>query len=140
MHDIDVFCIHFPLSRAYTAELELLMKAIISCLSAILYQTYNKQSRHTSSIKYRCWISCINTTATSWYCNCKAEARVVGSCAHVASVRWYLWIGGYYENKWPRIWYVMFKTHIKMAVWLKIKLEEWKITSFRFAIHDLYSI
>lgn len=27
---------------------------------------------------------------TSWYCDCKAGARVVGTCAHVASVIWYL--------------------------------------------------
>lgn len=27
---------------------------------------------------------------TAWYCLCKTGARVVGVCAHVASVLWYL--------------------------------------------------
>lgn len=27
---------------------------------------------------------------TSWYCCCKSGARVVGTCAHIASVIWYL--------------------------------------------------
>lgn len=33
---------------------------------------------------------------TAWYCVCKTGARVVGVCAHVASVLWYL---GYARHK-----------------------------------------
>lgn len=48
------------------------------------------QSRHTSSKVYNLWIQFnvgINPV-DGWYCQCKA--RVVGCCAHVASVLWYL--------------------------------------------------
>lgn len=27
---------------------------------------------------------------SGWYCQCKVGARVVGCCAHIASVMWYL--------------------------------------------------
>ncbi|XP_051159163.1 uncharacterized protein LOC127280299 [Leptopilina boulardi] len=50
------------------------------------------QSRHTSSKLYNLWIQYnvgINPIA-GWYCQCKAGARIVGCCAHVASVLWYL--------------------------------------------------
>ena len=33
----------------------------------------------------------------SWYCTCKSGARVVGCCAHVASVLWFL--GFFHFNK-----------------------------------------
>ena len=52
------------------------------------------QSRHTSSKTYLLWISygCIGgaDSITGWYCLCKAGARTVGCCAHIASVLWYL--------------------------------------------------
>ncbi|CAF1652082.1 unnamed protein product, partial [Didymodactylos carnosus] len=40
-------------------------------------QTSNRNNQQLEPIK-------------SWYCDCKAGARVVGTCAHVASVLWYL--------------------------------------------------
>ena len=48
------------------------------------------QSRHTSNLKHKLWIEYDLTKITAWYCTCKAGARVVGSCAHVTSVIWYL--------------------------------------------------
>jgi hypothetical protein len=53
------------------------------------------QSRHTSSKQYHTWIRYdpdgIGATAVlEWYCSCKAGARTVGCCAHVASVVCYL--------------------------------------------------
>lgn len=48
------------------------------------------QSRHTSSKSYLCWIRFEEGAVTSWYCCCKSGARVVGTCAHIASVIWYL--------------------------------------------------
>ncbi|XP_062568569.1 uncharacterized protein LOC134230745 [Saccostrea cucullata] len=48
------------------------------------------QSRHISSKCYLCWIKFEDGVVTSWYCRCKSGARVVGTCAHIASVIWYL--------------------------------------------------
>lgn len=48
------------------------------------------QSRHTSSKQYLLWIEHSSGAVTGWYCQCRAGARVVGVCAHVASVLWYL--------------------------------------------------
>ena len=62
------------------------------------------QSRHTSSVKYKCWIKYSTQKVISWYCRFKNGNRVVGSCSHVASVIWYLAIGRFSENQWPRDW------------------------------------
>jgi len=48
------------------------------------------QSRHTSSKKYMLWIEYDEAYVTSWYCKCHAGARVLGTCAHVSSVIWFL--------------------------------------------------
>ncbi|XP_033729800.1 uncharacterized protein LOC117318996 [Pecten maximus] len=48
------------------------------------------QSRHISSEKYMLWIQYDEAFVTSWYCQCRAGARVLGTCAHVSSVTWYL--------------------------------------------------
>ena len=48
------------------------------------------QSRHISSKSYMLWISYSSVSVNSWYCQCRAGARVVGACAHVSSVLWYL--------------------------------------------------
>lgn len=48
------------------------------------------QSRHISSKQYFLWIEHSLGAITGWYCQCRAGARVVGVCAHVASVLWYL--------------------------------------------------
>lgn len=50
------------------------------------------RSRHTTSRTYNLWIE-HNTglnPITGWFCTCKSGARVVGCCAHIASVLWYL--------------------------------------------------
>ncbi|VDI23518.1 Hypothetical predicted protein [Mytilus galloprovincialis] len=48
------------------------------------------QSRHTSSIKYLIWIEYDEIEIKAWYCQCKTGSRVVGTCAHVKAVLWYL--------------------------------------------------
>lgn len=50
------------------------------------------RSRHKSSKTYNIWIKTRprHNTNIEWYCQCKVGARVVGCCAHVASVLWYL--------------------------------------------------
>lgn len=48
------------------------------------------QSRHISSKKYACWIEYDEGVVKGHYCKCKAGSRVVGTCAHVASVLWYM--------------------------------------------------
>ena len=47
-------------------------------------------SRHSSSKYYSLWLEYDDSEVTGWYCTCKVGARVVGCCAHIASVIWYL--------------------------------------------------
>ncbi|XP_033726042.1 uncharacterized protein LOC117315788 [Pecten maximus] len=48
------------------------------------------QSRHTSAKKYLLWIEYSPAVVLGWFCQCKTGARVVGTCAHVSAVVWYL--------------------------------------------------
>lgn len=56
------------------------------------------QSRHTSSKSHQLWIRFDECSVQGWYCKCKAGARVVGTCAHVASVIWFLGFARHTEN------------------------------------------
>lgn len=51
------------------------------------------QSRHVSSRQYLLWIQFSESDITAWYCRCRAGARVVGVCSHIAAVIWFLAIG-----------------------------------------------
>ncbi|CAG2251516.1 unnamed protein product [Mytilus edulis] len=53
------------------------------------------QSRHSSSRCYHLWLEYDENDVSGWYCTCKVGSRMVGCCAHIASVVWYL---GY--QKW----------------------------------------
>ncbi|CAC5420537.1 unnamed protein product [Mytilus coruscus] len=49
------------------------------------------QPRHSNKLSHTVFISYSDEgDIEGWYCTCKAGARVVGCCAHVASVLWYL--------------------------------------------------
>ncbi|XP_076107099.1 uncharacterized protein LOC143075538 [Mytilus galloprovincialis] len=48
------------------------------------------QSRHVSSKAHLLWIQYDEVTVLGWFCKCRAGARVVGMCAHVSAVIWYL--------------------------------------------------
>lgn len=48
------------------------------------------QSRHKNNTAYDVWIQYSPDAILGWYCTCPAGARVVGCCAHVASIIWYL--------------------------------------------------
>ncbi|XP_062599343.1 uncharacterized protein LOC134260823 [Saccostrea cucullata] len=48
------------------------------------------QSRHVSSKSYLLWVKYEAGEITGWYCKCRAGARVVGMCAHVAAILWYV--------------------------------------------------
>jgi hypothetical protein len=54
------------------------------------------QSRHKNAKQYYVWVQYdpktpINSgSITGWHCQCKAGARTVGCCAHVATAIWYL--------------------------------------------------
>ncbi|XP_055997806.1 uncharacterized protein LOC125683246 [Ostrea edulis] len=56
------------------------------------------QSRHTSSKQYFVWIEYSECTVNAWYCTCRAGARVVGRCSHIAAIIWYL-AKGRHEGK-----------------------------------------
>jgi len=58
------------------------------------------QSRHKNKTRYFLWVEYNKQKITGWYCQCKAGARTVGCCAHIASVIWYLgWAR--YQNYQP---------------------------------------
>jgi hypothetical protein len=49
------------------------------------------QFRNSNSITHTLFVQCnLDGEITGWYCTCKVGARVVGCCAHVSSVLWYL--------------------------------------------------
>ncbi|XP_060588759.1 uncharacterized protein LOC132744157 [Ruditapes philippinarum] len=48
------------------------------------------QSRHSSSKRYMLWIQVENEAVDGWYCTCRCGSRVVGMCAHIAAIVWYL--------------------------------------------------
>uniref|UniRef100_K1PIL9 Uncharacterized protein n=1 Tax=Magallana gigas TaxID=29159 RepID=K1PIL9_MAGGI len=51
------------------------------------------RSRHISSKSYLLWIRYDEGSVIGWYCRCDAGARVVGMCAHIAAVLWYIGLG-----------------------------------------------
>ena len=57
------------------------------------------QSRHSNSATHTLWIEYDKSNVTGWYCTCKVGARIVGCCAHVASVIWFLGYKRYSEIK-----------------------------------------
>lgn len=58
------------------------------------YLRVKLESRHLSRTVYNVWINFTlekdEDPIKGWYCNCKNGARVVGTCAHVASVLWFI--------------------------------------------------
>lgn len=54
------------------------------------------QSRHVSSKSYYLWVQFDSKDELDpikiWYCQCKAGVSLVGNCAHVASLLWYICI------------------------------------------------
>jgi hypothetical protein len=59
------------------------------------------QSRHISAKCYFVWIRYDTESVHEWYCQCKAGARTVGCCSHVASVICYLGFYRYHRDKIP---------------------------------------
>lgn len=55
-------------------------------------------SRHISAKTYFVWIRYNASNINAWYSQCKAGARVVGVCAHIAAVIWFLGLGHYKES------------------------------------------
>ena len=48
------------------------------------------QSRYRGDQDYYAFVRFTANKVTQWYCQCKAGARTLGCCAHVATVVWYL--------------------------------------------------
>ena len=74
-----------------------------------LHLQYHELGGFRVSRPHNLWIEYNTDTRNpinSWYCQCKAGARMVGCRTHVTSVLWYL---GYYQYKdlektLPEIW------------------------------------
>lgn len=56
------------------------------------------QSRHKNSTKYDVYVQYNKKSISGWYCTCPNGARVVGCCAHVASIIYYLSYARYNER------------------------------------------
>ena len=68
------------------------------------------QSRHVGSKRYFLWIEYdendLSDPIKGWYWQCKPGKRVVGCCAHIASVLWFLGVAcheGYLPRKRPSV-------------------------------------
>ena len=48
------------------------------------------QSRFHGAVKHKCLVRYDEGTVTAWYCRCPVGARVVGACAHITALIWYL--------------------------------------------------
>lgn len=60
-------------------------------------------SRFQNRVKHQIWIE-YHQEITGYYCTCKSGARTVGTCAHVASVLWFLGYSRYENNvKYPSV-------------------------------------
>ena len=84
--------VHDKLTRDNEYEIKINLRTM-GILRARIY------SRHTNQQKYEAWVWYRETAPElqdtgedikGWCCDCKAGARTVGCCAHVASVIWYL--------------------------------------------------
>ena len=74
------------------------------------------KSRHSSSVRHTVFIHYTQDgEIVGWYCTCKVGARVVGCCAHVASVLWYL---GYHRFQGTDLHQVKFHSSITDASFL----------------------
>ena len=60
------------------------------------------QSRHSNSTMHNLWVQYECDSISGWYCTCKSGARVVGTCAHIASVLWYLGYQRHLDTCVPR--------------------------------------
>ena len=57
-------------------------------------------SRHISTKEYKLFIEYELSSVKSWYCTCRAGARVVGMCSHCAAVVWFLAYARHQDNDW----------------------------------------
>lgn len=58
-------------------------------------------SRFRNATKYQLWIQYDNVEILAYYCTCKSGARTVGTCAHVASVAWFLGYARHENVRFP---------------------------------------
>ena len=55
-------------------------------------------TQHSNIVNIELYVPVYFLILLGWYCTCKAGARVVGCCAHIASVVWYLGWKRWQEN------------------------------------------
>ena len=74
---------HFDMDSDFIVEVDNSIDDIVRC---------SIHSRHPNAHKYKAWIqySLTGDPIRAWYCQCEADGRTVGCCAHIASVIWYL--------------------------------------------------
>ena len=70
-------------------------------------------SRHSSSTKYTSFVRFNSKEVEAYYCDCRSGARTIGTCAHVASIIWYLSIGKYDKNFKDKMYSTEFYSYCK---------------------------
>ena len=48
------------------------------------------QSRHANSIQYHVWLKYSSKEIQGWHCTCTVGSRIIGCCADISSLIWYL--------------------------------------------------
>jgi hypothetical protein len=81
---------HIDPDGAYEVKVAIQEKAIIRA---------RIQSRHVNAVQYDVWLKYCSNEILGWYCTCKVGARVVGCCAHISSLMWYLAYARYNSNE-----------------------------------------
>jgi len=77
---------------------------------------FKLQSRFRASVKHYLWLGYNPAnegwrSITGWYCKCENGSRIVGCCAHIASILWYFG----YARYLPRVQIPKILTHAQDA-------------------------
>ena len=98
LHDLTLGVYQLKLASSYIQEHLSGMFDIHIHVDDASLLTVRLQSRHSNSRRYLIWIQSSETEIEAWYCQCRAGARVVGMCAHVAAIVWYLAFARHQES------------------------------------------
>uniref|UniRef100_K1RUT2 Uncharacterized protein n=1 Tax=Magallana gigas TaxID=29159 RepID=K1RUT2_MAGGI len=74
-------------------QLKLCPSYIQEYLEGVWISWFTVSSMGLSGSSYRAVIKFSESEITAWYCRCRAVARVVRVCSHVAAVIWFLTVG-----------------------------------------------
>ena len=78
-------------------------------------------SKQNNAKRYKLWIKHNNNLINGCFCTCKSGSRVIGMCAHITSVIWYLLYIRHEENalKTFQIWLMPFRMRQEKQSWTR---------------------